>query len=152
MRYVIDKNNEKMKLMYYTVKLVGLDVTPKNDSKSVKIKAQKVIIVDPELRESYIKQKINRKIDKVINFMIRILNDDNTSEDDTGMVLDEVNKLKGIVINKYKEYLKVSEYKALLSKLILIEDEFKKSYNQKMFSSYLQNAIYDGIKSEGRGR
>ena len=32
--------------------------------------------------------------------MIRILNDDNTSEDDTGMVLDEVNKLKGIVINK----------------------------------------------------
>ena len=152
MKYVIDKNNEKMKLMYYTINLVGLDVTPKNDNDNIKIKAQKVIIVDPELRESYIKRRINKKIDKVINFMVKILNDDDTSEDDAGLVLDEVNKLKGIIVNKYKEYLKVSEYKTMLSKLILIEEEFKKNYNQKMFSSYIQNAIYEEIRSEGRGR
>ncbi len=152
MKYVINESNEKMKLMYYSVKLVGLDVTPKTDSKNVKIKAQRVIIVDPKLRESYIKQRINKKIDKVIDFMIKILNDDNTSEDDTGMVLDEVNKLKGIIINKYKEHLRVSEYKAMLSKIILIEDEFKKSYNNKMFSNYIQNAIYEEIRNEGRGR
>ena len=84
--------------------------------------------------------------------MVKILNDDDTSEDDAGMVLDEVNKLKGIIINKYKEYLRVSEYKSMLSKLILIEEEFKKNYNQKMFSSYIQNAIYEEIRSEGRGR
>ena len=40
-------------------------------------------------------------MDKIITFMLRILNDDGTSEDDTGMVLDELNKLKGIIINKY---------------------------------------------------
>lgn len=152
MKYVISESNEKMKLMYYSVKLVGLDVTPKNDSKNVKIKAQKVIIVDPKLRESYIKQRINKKIDKVIDFMIKILNDDNTSDDDAGMVLDEVNKLKGIIINKYKEHLRVNEYKAILSKIFLIEDEFKKNYNNKMFSNYIQNAIYEEIRSEGRGR
>lgn len=152
MKYVISESNEKMKLMYYSVKLVGLDVMPKNDSKNVKIKAQKVIIVDPKLRESYIKQRINKKIDKVIDFMIKILNDDNTSDDDAGMVLDEVNKLKGIIINKYKEHLRVNEYKAILSKIFLIEDEFKKNYNNKMFSNYIQNAIYEEIRSEGRGR
>ena len=134
MKYVIDKNNEKMKLMYYSVKLVGLDVTPKNDVKNLKIKAKKVVIVDPELRESYIKQRINRKIDKVINFMVKIINDDDTSDEDAGMVLDEVNKLKGIIINKYKEHIKVSEYKTLLTKLIMIEEEFKRNYNQKRYS------------------
>ncbi len=152
MKYVIYKNNEKMKLMYYSVKLVGLDVEPKNDVKNLKIKAKKVVIVDPELRESYIKQRINKKIDKVIDFMLKILNDEGTSDDDAGMVLDEINKLKGIIINKYKEHMKVSEYKTLLTKLIMIEEEFKKNYNQKMFSNYMQNVVYDEVKSEGRRR
>ncbi len=152
MKYVIDKNNEKMKLMYYSVKLVGLDVEPKNQVKNLRIKAKKVVIVDPELRESFIKQRINKKIDKVINFMLKILNDDGTSDEDAGMVLDEINKLKGIIINKYKEHMKISEYKSYLTKLIMIEEEFKKNYNQKMFSNYVQNAIYEEIRSEGRGR
>ncbi|MBQ6285083.1 MAG: hypothetical protein IJK67_02080 [Bacilli bacterium] len=152
MKYVIDKNNEKMKLMYYSVKLVGLDVEPKNDVKNLKIKAKKVVIVDPELRESYIKQRINKKIDKVIDFMLKILNDDGTSDDDAGMVLDEINKLKGIIINKYKEHMKITEYKTLLTKLIMIEEEFKKNYNQKMFSNYMQNVVYEEVRSEGRGR
>ncbi len=152
MKYVIDKNNEKMKLMYYSVKMDGLDVEPINNVKDLNIKARKVKLIDNKLRESYIKQRINKKIDKVINFMMRIINDDGTTDEDVGMVLDEMNRLKGIIINKYKEYMNASEYKSLLTKLIMIEDEFKKNYNNKMFTSYVQNAIYDGIRSEGRGR
>ena len=60
-------------------------------------------------------------------------------------------KLKGIIVNKYKENMKKSDYKALLSKLIVIEEEFKKNYNQKLFTNYIQNSIYEGI-IEGRGR
>ena len=152
MKYVIDKKQEKMKLMYYDVKMAGLDVEPINNVKDLNIKAKKVKLVDKKLRESYIKQRINKKIDKIINFMMRIINDDDTSEDDVGMVLDEMNRLKGIIVNKYKEYLNASEYKNMLTKLIMIEDEFKKNYNNKMFTSYIQNAIYDGIKEEGRSR
>ena len=152
MKYVIDKKQEKMKLMYYDVKMAGLDVEPINNVKDLNIKAKKVKLIDKKLRESYIKQRINKKIDKIINFMMRIINDDDTSEDDVGMVLDEMNRLKGIIVNKYKEYLNASEYKNMLTKLIMIEDEFKKNYNNKMFTSYIQNAIYDGIKEEGRSR
>ncbi len=152
MKYVIDKKQEKMKLMYYDVKMDGLDVEPINNVKNLNIKAKKVKLIDKKLRESYIKQRINKKIDKIISFMMRIINDDDTSEDDVGIVLDEMNRLKGIIVNKYKEYINASEYKSLLSKLIMIEDEFKKNYNNKMFTSYIQNAIYDGIKEEGRSR
>lgn len=152
MKYVIDKKQEKMKLMYYDVKMDGLDVEPINNVKNLNIKAKKVKLVDKKLRESYVKQRINKKIDKIISFMMRIINDDDTSEDDVGIVLDEMNRLKGIIVNKYKEYINASEYKSLLSKLIMIEDEFKKNYNNKMFTSYIQNAIYDGIKEEGRSR
>ena len=151
MKYVIEKNNEKMKLMRYDIKMTGLDVTPKNGGNN-NIKAKKVLITDEKLRESYIKQRVNKKIDKVIDFMVKLLNDDDASDEDVGMVLDELDKLKGIVVNKYKEHLKKSDYKALITKLIIIEEEFKKNYNQKLFTNYIQNSIYEGIMSEGRGR
>ena len=152
MKYVIEKNGKDMKLVYYSVNMVGLNVEPKNGVPGLTIKAKKVILVDPELRDAYIKQRINKKIDRVIKFMLRILNDEDTTEGDVGMVLDEINKLKGIVIKKYKEYMKVSEYKALLTKLIIIEEEFKKNYNQKLYMNYMNGSIYEEKISEGRSR
>ena len=68
------------------------------------------------------------------------------------MVLDEINRLKGIVINKYRHYMKESEYKSLLTKLILIEEEFKKSYNEKMYVNYLNNDYFEEEVMESRGR
>lgn len=152
MKYVIEKNGKDMKLVYYNVNMVGLNVEPKNGVPGLTIKAKKVILVDPELRDAYIKQRINKKIDRVIKFMLRILNDEDTTEGDVGMVLDEINKLKGIVIKKYREYMKVSEYKALLTKLIIIEEEFKKNYNQKLYMNYMNGSIYEEKISEGRSR
>lgn len=152
MKYVIEKNGKDMKLVYYSVNMVGLGVEPKNGVPGLTIKAKKVVLVDPELRNAYIKQRINKKIDKVIKFMLRILNDEDTTEGDVGMVLDEINKLKGIIIKKYKEYMKVSEYKALLTKLIIIEEEFKKNYNQKLYMDYMNGSVYEEMISEGRSR
>ena len=152
MKYIIDKDNSELKLMYYNVNIKGLSVNPKNDVKGLNIKAKKVVIADDELTDAYIKKRINRKIDKIIKFMIKILNDEDTTEDDTGMVLDEINRLKGIVINKYKNYMIESEYKALLTKIILIEEEFKKSYNEKMLMTMYNNNYYEEEIKSGRGR
>ena len=150
-KYIIDKDNPNEKLLYYNVNVVGLSVTPNKSVPGYNVIAKKLTLVDPELREAYIKQKINKKIDKVIKFMIKILNDEDTSDEDAGIVLDEINKLKGIIINKYKEYMLESEYKALLTKLILIEEEFKKNYNQNTYLNYMTNSVYEDV-IQGRGR
>ena len=150
-KYIIDKDNPNEKLLYYNVNVVGLSVTPNKSVPGYNVIAKKLTLVDPELREAYIKQKINKKLDKVIKFMIKILNDEDTSDEDAGIVLDEINKLKGIIINKYKEYMLESEYKALLTKLILIEEEFKKNYNQKTYLNYMTNSVYEEV-IQGRGR
>lgn len=150
-KYIIDKDNPNEKLLYYNVNVVGLSVTPNKSVPGYNVIAKKLTLVDPELREAYIKQKINKKIDKVIKFMIKILNDEDTSDEDAGIVLDEINKLKGIIINKYKEYMIESEYKSLLTKLILIEEEFKKNYNQKTYLNYMTNSVYEEA-IQGRGR
>ena len=152
MRYVIEHKGEEKKLTCHNVKIVGLSVTPKNNVKDLTIKADKIILIDPNLCETYIRRRINKKIDKVIKFMIKILNDEDTTDGDAGLVLDEVNKLKGIIINKYKEYMLESEYKSLLTKLILIEEEFKRNYNNKLYNTYGNNIYYEEEFSEGRSR
>lgn len=152
MRYVIEHKGEEKKLTCHNVKIVGLSVTPKNNVKDLTIKADKIILIDPNLCETYIRRRINKKIDKVIKFMIKILNDEDTTDGDAGLVLDEVNKLKGIIINKYKEYMLESEYKTLLTKLILIEEEFKRNYNNKLYNTYGNNIYYEEEYSEGRSR
>lgn len=152
MKYVIDKSNNNMKLMYYNVKMNGLVVNPINQVEDLDIKAKNVLFVDKKLTDTYIKKRVNRKINKIINFMLRILNDDGTTEEDSGIVLDEINRLKGIVINKYKEYMIESEYKALLTRLILIEEEFKKSYNEKILMNYSNNNYYEEEIKTSRGR
>ena len=151
MKYVVIHKQRESKLVYHDVNIDGLSVLPVNRVKNLSIKAKKVVIVDPSLQTEYVRQRINRKIDKIINFMLRILSEDDFSSDDAGMVLDEINKFKGIVINKYKKYLEINEYKSYLTKLIMIEEEFKKTYNQKVLSSYTNNYYVEEVKSE-RGR
>lgn len=156
MTYVIDKGTDDLKLSYYNVNITGLDITPKNGYSGVSYKASKVTIIDPTLSTTYIKKRINKKIDKLIKFMLRILSDTDSSDGDVGMVLDEISRLKGIVFTKYKEHMKIEDYKNLLSKIIIVEEEFKKNYNQKMFIRQVNSrSSYNGFEeniSEGRSR
>ena len=151
MKYVIDKQIEKVKLVNYNVNMNGLNGKPINEVPDLNIKANKVVLVDNDLADTFIKKRINRKLDKIINFMLRILNDEGTTEDDSGMVLDEINRLKGIIINKYRKFMLDSEYKSMLTKLILIEEEFKNSYSEKVLNNFIDN-YYEEDLSSGRGR
>lgn len=154
MTYKIENNTDDMKLNYYSVDINGLNVTP-SGTKADSMKITKITIADKELSNNYAKHRINKKIDKIIELMLKILENEGTSDEDAGMVLNEISRLKGIIYNKYKEHMKVDEYKALLSKLIILEEQFKKDYNQKIFLSHMANAIMSQNQEEiieGRSR
>lgn len=142
MKYVIDKKNNYNKLMYYNVKINGLTIEPVNKSANQPIKAKSITLVDPMLREVYVKKRINKKIDKIVAFMIKILNDEDTGEDDTGLVLDEVARIRSVINNKYREFITMEEYKSLIGKLIIVEEEFKRNYNRKSYSYYSEDSYY----------
>ncbi len=152
MKYVIEHDQEGKRLSNYNVNIEGLEVNPINEVPNQSLKVGSVTLVDEYLRESFIKQRINKKLDKIIKFILRVLNDEETSEDDGALVLDEINRLKGIIINKYRKYMKDSEYKTLLTKLILIEEEFKRNYNEKTYVDYSRRDFYEEEITSGRGR
>lgn len=152
MKYVIDKNNENLRLVNYNVKISGMRVKPINNVKGLTIKAGKIVLVDSRLRDSYIKQVIDKKLDKIVKFSLNVLNDETSTDEDGGIVLDELNRLQGIIMNKYKQYMIEEDYKNKLSKIIIVEEEFKRNYNQKLYMSYLSGYSYQDNMSSGRGR
>ncbi len=150
MKYYINRKSNNLKLANYNVSISGMKVKPINKVADLTIKAKNVTLVDNELICSYINQVIGKKTDKIVKFIMQILNDEATGNDDSGIALDELNRLKGIIMKKYKEFMIEEEYKTALSKIFIIEEEFKRNYNQKIYMNYL--AGFDQQFSSGRGR
>ena len=135
MKYIIDKNTDNMKLVTYKININGLKIKPANK------KFKEILLVDNKLINAFIKKRINKKLNKIINFMMEVLNDE-TGDDDSSLALDELNKLKGIINNKYKEHMIQKDYDSFINKISIVEDEFKKNYTQKQYLNYLSGDYY----------
>ncbi len=146
MKYILDNKSDKVKNVTEN-NLKGLEIKTKGENA---IKASKVLIVDSELKDLYIKNKINKKLVALLSKMQYILDNDEDDNTNATLVLGEIDRLKSILINKYKEHLKIEEFSYLLKKLMLIEEEFKVKYNRKQV--YREMLMEDLDEMIGRGR
>ena len=146
MKYILDNKSDKVKSVTEN-NLKGLEIKTKGENA---IKASKVLIVDSELKDLYIKNKINKKLVALLSKMQYILDNDEDDNTNATLVLGEIDRLKSILINKYKEHLKIEEFSYLLKKLMLIEEEFKVKYNRKQV--YREMLMEDLDEMIGRGR
>ncbi len=146
MKYILDNKSDKVKSVTEN-KLNGLEIKTKGENV---IGASKVLIVDSELKDLYIKNKINKKLVTILAKMQYILDSDDNDTTNVTLVLGEIDRLKSILINKYKEHLKIEEFSYLLKKLMIIEEEFKLKYNRKQV--YREMLMEDLDEMIGKGR
>ena len=147
MKYILDNKSDKIKSVNEN-KIDGLSVDTKSSNL---LNATKILIVDSELKDAYIKKRVNKKIVALLAKMQYILDNDEDSNNNATLVLGEIDRLKSIMINKYKEHLKSEEFSYLLKKLMIIEEEFKIKYNRKqIYREMLMEDLDEMI--EGRGR
>ncbi len=150
MKYALNKREKKFELVSFPESIEGLDIVPKNKKGESPFEVKKITLVDTKLIKSYIMQIINKKFDKLIKLMNKVLSgEDEDSGENTQMALDEVQKLKSMLISKYKMHLIDKQYKELLSKIILMEEEFKVRYNERIMYQQLMQMNFTeekGIK------
>ena len=126
-RYHIIKDKEDKSITYFEYnKIDGYDLTPKKGIKiEDAINVEKVVIINPSLASKVAKKKIDLKFRK----LLQLLNVVFESDDDTGTAyhqgLDEVEKLRQELVDKYKKYLEDSEYDTMEKKLGILEHELK---------------------------
>lgn len=150
MDYSLKRKNKYKVLYSYEEK--GFIVTPLNSSSKYKISVSKITLVDKDLINYYIVKSINKKFDKLFKRMYEVLTNEEDDDTDTPLILDEIAKLKSVVITKYKDYVSEKTYKEILKKLLIAEEEFKNNYNQKLYYLATKDSGYEYEESKGKSR
>lgn len=120
--------------------LYGLELKPRGPKGALKVKS--ILICDEEMKNKYIRKQLDKKFsgvcDKIYNFLIS----EDDSEDGVKACLGEIEKLKSVIFNKYKEHMKNKMYKEFLAKIVLAENEFRDKYREREFFSKLINDTF----------
>ena len=146
---VKEKNSKEIKYFDYD-KLDGYNLRAKeNVHFEDAIDVSRMIIINPTFIEKIATKKLNTKFDKLINMMSFVCEMDEEDESGEGyrIALDEANKLKMELINKYKKYLDEQKLELMLKKIEILEDELKLRLEVLMKSYQEVNE-----KTQGRGR
>ncbi len=140
-RYLIVKEKDKKEVTYFEYnKLNGLEINSKNKNIKLKdaINVNKMVVINPSFIEKLINKKINIKIKKLIDLIAIIYESDD--EDPAGSLmqaLNEVEKFKREIINKYINYMTKEQIDLLEKKIRILETEVTEHayiLNEKKYS------------------
>ena len=147
-RYHIIKDKEDKSITYFEYdKLEGYDLSPKKSAKiEDAINVNKIVIINPSLANKVAKKKVDIKFKK----LLQLLNIIFETDDETGTAyhqgLDEIERLRQELVDKYKKYLENDEYDTMDKKLGILEHELK----VRLF--YLQKEMDYEMEKEGKSR
>ena len=124
--YLIVKEKNKKAITYFEYdKLSGFNMTSK--SKNIKLKdainVNQMIIINPSFIEKLINKKINSRLRKLIDIIAGSFDDDEDPANGLMIALNEVEKFKREMINKYLEYMSKEQLKLLNQKIRILEDQ-----------------------------
>lgn len=138
--YSVDnKTKNKNKLIDETelVELDGFMMGSKN--KIFKIggnEVRDIKVVDTKLANALVNKQVSKKYEKLINYLTELLVDDDDSGDTYREALNQIEKFRQEIKNKYRKYLKQKELEMMSKKLVVLQKEA----NKRLFE--LQNNMY----------
>ena len=119
--YVCDKDNTEIIYGYIDYnKIKGFKVKPQNKLPYDGVEVSRLTLVEPELIKKVLKRKITKKLNAYLQFLLTYSDD----EDDDGrisLVIDDIQKYKNLIINKYSKFLDKKYITALLKQVSLVE-------------------------------
>lgn len=129
--------------------LDGYKFKPKSGNGNY-IKVNEVTIVDRVMIDKILSMKFDKSFKQLVALALRVINDEDADDAETEIVLDEVELVRQVLLNKYQKFLSYEKEQLFLKKLRLIENEIRvKQVQIKQKVIYLEQ---QEEKSHGRGR
>lgn len=128
--YSVDsKKKNKNKLIDKTeiIELDGFMMGSKN--KTFKIDGNEVRdikVVDTKLASSLVNKQVSKKYEKLINYLTELLIDDDDSGETYREALNQIEKFRQEIKNKYRKFLKQKELEMMSKKLVILQKEANK--------------------------
>ncbi len=114
------------------------------------IRVKEVKIVDRVMLDKILSMKFDKSFKQVVALALRVINDEDADESDAEIVLDEVELVRQILLNRYQRFINHEKEELFLKKLRIIENEMRvKQVQIKQKAMYLEA---QEEKSHGRGR
>lgn len=108
---------------------------------TIKKKTYKINLQNEKLTKNYISKLVKHKFDKLILNLMELLLEDNDESD--RLILDEIEKFRLLIKNKYREFLTQKELELMSNKFKLIKKEIVNKQKAK---------IIDSTKTSSRGK
>ncbi len=113
-KFWLSKKND---VLYYKqmIMVAGFTIKPKNSEQYSSLVVSNLHIYNPDFIQKIIKKKLKKRLDLYTKIIINSVDEDD--EDGVRQALDDLERLKGIVENRYQVFLKRNYYELLLKKL-----------------------------------
>lgn len=147
--YTINKNHHNDSVVSLQ-ELDGYKFKPKQKNDNY-VSVNEVTIINKEMIDKILSLKFEKSFKKLVNMAMYVLNDeDETDETAASVVLDEVELVRQVLLNRYQKFLNHEKEELFLKKLRVIENEMRlKQIQIKQKAIYLEQ---EEAKTQGRGR
>ena len=152
-RFLVIKNKDSKAIKYFEYdKLNGYKVHPKQNVKfSNAINVNKMVIINPTLIEKIVDRKIKHKFNNLINLLSFVYeSEDASTSDGLDLALNEAERFRMEIINKYKSYLTEEKLDLMKKKIDILEDEIK--LRREYFINEQMSREFYSEKKEGKSR
>lgn len=122
---LIKKKNKKVKVILNSNNCDGYSIKPKNSIVYDGITVNSMLIVNNDLVKTLLKKKIKKKLDLYLQFLINVLDEEDTDSGHLMFALNDLDRYRRLVINNYQKYLEKKYIKILMDKFDLLEQELR---------------------------
>ncbi len=81
------------------------------------MEVNKMVVINPSFIEKVLKKKIKRKLDLYLQFIVSVIEDEDTDPSNLRYVLDDLERYRRTIINKYQRYLDEKYINLLLKEM-----------------------------------
>jgi len=121
--YKGDNCKYKVKMINYNID--GYHIKPRNKIEYDGITVSSMVIFKVDLIKVLLKKKIKKKLDGYLNFLISVLDEEDTDPGHLMFALNDLDRYRRLVINNYQKYLEKKYIKILNDKFDLLEQELR---------------------------
>ncbi|MGM9835064.1 MAG: hypothetical protein ACI31M_04740 [Bacilli bacterium] len=125
-KYLIRKDKETNQIVYMEYDLHGYKFNPKKKNNNAYIEVNEVTIYNKTMIDAILTTKFNRTFKKLVVMAKRVIEEDeDATDDEIAICLDEVELVRQILVSKYESFLNHEKEQLFLKKLRLIENELR---------------------------
>lgn len=122
--FIIKKLNQELEIEAINDDLQGFVYKTRKNPKYLEI--SEITIINPEIINALIKYNFDKKYKKILELYLKAIDSgDESSEGNFLLALDEVARLKSIIITKYSRFLKKKGEEQFLKRLKILENELR---------------------------